>query len=417
VAAPSQGLGRLITVRPRWRPRRGPPPPPRPAAAKASPRPVAGPEPLKTRLLPFPPTRPATHLPLLLPPVWTPAPLPAPGGPPDAHDGDFHAGESHGQPRTVCGRRSAGVGRGAGRGAARRKAREGGRPAPGLTRAAAPPSQGAPKGQAEPRYTGDFLMFSYKVREGAGAARRRPRRRAAIAAASRAAGGDARAPLRRPDSAAVTAAGRARPRPRRAPLTPARRARANPQVALCPREDNHDWARCPYAHAKEKARRRDPARCRYTSMPCPHTMQVRGAAPGHGAAAPHDAGAAAREGGDMVAAGADGPPRPVRPARHRIGAPPAPRLLPSPLPCLPSPAPTPPPPPPGRRLPPRRRLPLQPQRPGVLAAPRPLPHPDVQERRPLHACAVLLCTQVRQGTAPRARPPGLRSRRGGGACP
>jgi hypothetical protein len=47
------------------------------------------------------------------------------------------------------------------------------------------------------------------------------------------------------------------------------------QVEMCTRDDNHDWARCPYAHAKEKARRRDPARFQYASMPCPHTMQVR----------------------------------------------------------------------------------------------------------------------------------------------
>ncbi|KAI8472944.1 MAG: hypothetical protein J3K34DRAFT_457542 [Monoraphidium minutum] len=47
------------------------------------------------------------------------------------------------------------------------------------------------------------------------------------------------------------------------------------KVELCARSDNHDWARCPFAHAKEKARRRDPTRYTYASQPCPDTMQGR----------------------------------------------------------------------------------------------------------------------------------------------
>lgn len=47
------------------------------------------------------------------------------------------------------------------------------------------------------------------------------------------------------------------------------------KVQMCSREDNHDWARCPYAHEKEKARRRDPRKYKYASMPCPDTMQGR----------------------------------------------------------------------------------------------------------------------------------------------
>jgi hypothetical protein len=46
------------------------------------------------------------------------------------------------------------------------------------------------------------------------------------------------------------------------------------QVEFCSRKDNHDWATCPYAHDKEKAKRRDPACFNYASLPCPNTMQV-----------------------------------------------------------------------------------------------------------------------------------------------
>lgn len=47
------------------------------------------------------------------------------------------------------------------------------------------------------------------------------------------------------------------------------------KVDMCTREDNHDWARCPFAHEKEKAKRRDPRRFKYASLPCPDTMQGR----------------------------------------------------------------------------------------------------------------------------------------------
>ncbi|GBF93651.1 hypothetical protein Rsub_06754 [Raphidocelis subcapitata] len=47
------------------------------------------------------------------------------------------------------------------------------------------------------------------------------------------------------------------------------------KVEVCARGDNHDWARCPYAHDKEKARRRDPRRYNYASLPCPDAMQGR----------------------------------------------------------------------------------------------------------------------------------------------
>lgn len=47
------------------------------------------------------------------------------------------------------------------------------------------------------------------------------------------------------------------------------------KVDLCQRADNHDWSRCPFAHAKEKARRRDPRAFKYASLPCPDTMQAR----------------------------------------------------------------------------------------------------------------------------------------------
>ncbi|KIZ05023.1 hypothetical protein MNEG_2937 [Monoraphidium neglectum] len=45
------------------------------------------------------------------------------------------------------------------------------------------------------------------------------------------------------------------------------------KVEFCSRKDNHDWATCPYAHDKEKAKRRDPACFNYASLPCPNTMQ------------------------------------------------------------------------------------------------------------------------------------------------
>lgn len=35
----------------------------------------------------------------------------------------------------------------------------------------------------------------------------------------------------------------------------------------------HDWSSCPYAHPKEKARRRDPRVYKYASTPCPESLQ------------------------------------------------------------------------------------------------------------------------------------------------
>ena len=60
------------------------------------------------------------------------------------------------------------------------------------------------------------------------------------------------------------------------------------QIAPCPRREVHDWAVCPYAHAGEKARRRDPvgscsgdpslavAPCEqlYTGIACPSMKSV-----------------------------------------------------------------------------------------------------------------------------------------------
>jgi len=52
-----------------------------------------------------------------------------------------------------------------------------------------------------------------------------------------------------------------------------------PQIEMCTREDNHDWARCPFAHEKEKARRRDPR--------LPDTMQGGSCARGDACAYTH----------------------------------------------------------------------------------------------------------------------------------
>jgi hypothetical protein len=50
-------------------------------------------------------------------------------------------------------------------------------------------------------------------------------------------------------------------------------ARAHPQVQPCPKRGAHDWSSCPYAHPKEKARRRDPRIYSYASAPCPESLQ------------------------------------------------------------------------------------------------------------------------------------------------
>ncbi|GFZ16694.1 zinc finger C-x8-C-x5-C-x3-H type family protein [Actinidia rufa] len=41
------------------------------------------------------------------------------------------------------------------------------------------------------------------------------------------------------------------------------------KVRKCARARSHDWTECPYAHAGEKARRRDPRRYNYSGEPCP----------------------------------------------------------------------------------------------------------------------------------------------------
>lgn len=41
------------------------------------------------------------------------------------------------------------------------------------------------------------------------------------------------------------------------------------KVRRCPRGRSHDWTECPYAHAGEKARRRDPRKFHYSSTSCP----------------------------------------------------------------------------------------------------------------------------------------------------
>lgn len=46
------------------------------------------------------------------------------------------------------------------------------------------------------------------------------------------------------------------------------------QIAPCPRREVHDWAVCPYAHAGEKARRRDPSDDLYTGIACPSMKSV-----------------------------------------------------------------------------------------------------------------------------------------------
>lgn len=41
------------------------------------------------------------------------------------------------------------------------------------------------------------------------------------------------------------------------------------KIETCPKSHIHDWAQCPFAHAGEKARRRDPRIYEYTGTPCP----------------------------------------------------------------------------------------------------------------------------------------------------
>lgn len=62
----------------------------------------------------------------------------------------------------------------------------------------------------------------------------------------------------------------------RGPSVPAQRSAAPtlPQAQLCPLKQAHDWAQCPYAHTKEKCRRRDPLTHNYVSWPCPDAVKV-----------------------------------------------------------------------------------------------------------------------------------------------
>ncbi|KAF8073124.1 Zinc finger CCCH domain-containing protein 2 [Scenedesmus sp. PABB004] len=45
------------------------------------------------------------------------------------------------------------------------------------------------------------------------------------------------------------------------------------KVALCPKRFSHDWGACPFAHDKEKARRRDPRLFAYSSCICPNAAK------------------------------------------------------------------------------------------------------------------------------------------------
>ena len=49
----------------------------------------------------------------------------------------------------------------------------------------------------------------------------------------------------------------------------------SPQVKRCPRARPHDWTQCPFAHAGEKAKRRDPRRYKYSGTACPEWRRVR----------------------------------------------------------------------------------------------------------------------------------------------
>lgn len=59
------------------------------------------------------------------------------------------------------------------------------------------------------------------------------------------------------------------------------------KVEPCDRGNNHDWARCPFAHAREKARRRDPATHKYGASPCPESMKGRPCPRGEGCGYTH----------------------------------------------------------------------------------------------------------------------------------
>ena len=60
-----------------------------------------------------------------------------------------------------------------------------------------------------------------------------------------------------------------------------------PQVIPCTKRFVHDWTVCPFAHAGEKAVRRDPRVVNYTGIACPDMKKV-------GAGCRRDCGAAAQ---------------------------------------------------------------------------------------------------------------------------
>lgn len=49
---------------------------------------------------------------------------------------------------------------------------------------------------------------------------------------------------------------------------------AHAQVAECQNKEPHDWTLCVFAHVGEKARRRDPAVCKYVATACPDFRKV-----------------------------------------------------------------------------------------------------------------------------------------------
>lgn len=61
----------------------------------------------------------------------------------------------------------------------------------------------------------------------------------------------------------------------RAPACRPPRPRPAPQVIPCTKRFVHDWTICPFAHAGEKAVRRDPRLHNYTGIACPDMKKVR----------------------------------------------------------------------------------------------------------------------------------------------
>ena len=49
----------------------------------------------------------------------------------------------------------------------------------------------------------------------------------------------------------------------------------SPQVIPCTKRFVHDWTVCPFAHAGEKAVRRDPRLVNYTGIACPDMKKAR----------------------------------------------------------------------------------------------------------------------------------------------